>query len=86
MSVNIRAIMLSCLNDIGIFLEEEEDFDLREYIVESLQFVSYILCLEEALGIEIPDELLIYDKMTSFNGYCNAIESVYADNYKEDVL
>ena len=62
------------LNESGIMIElGEDDYDLREYILDSLQFITFIVSLEQTLEIEIGDELLQYDEMASLNNFCYRI-------------
>ena len=72
---NVHAAALQCLDDMGIYTGNlPEDFDLREYLTDSIQFISYILALEDVFHCEIPDHLLVYEKMSSFQAYCRSIE------------
>jgi len=85
--IDIKVTLLNCLEELGIYIENTDmDFDLREYIADSLQFITFIVSLEEALEIEIPDDLLLYDKMHSFNGYCKMIEGVLSGTYQNAIL
>ena len=84
---DIRDIVYEVIDEMGIYVDtEEEDFDLSEYIVNSLQFLTFVLNLEERLGIEIPDDLLLYDKMYSFNGYCRMLSDICKGDYKNDII
>ncbi len=69
---------IQILENMGIcILEayEDEDVDLREYIVDSVQFISLILAVEEAFEFQFPDELLIYDNLKSLNAFVNIVEN-----------
>ena len=61
------------------FCEDKMDFDLREYIVDSLEFVSFIMEIEQHFEIEIPSELLIYDNIKSTVGFANMINEMRAE-------
>ena len=50
--------------------------DLTEYILDSIQFISFIVELERELNIEFPDELLLYDNIRSLNGFISLIENL----------
>ena len=56
----IKNDVIEVLNELGIETEDigENDVDLTEFIVESIMFISFIVELEDKLGIEIPEELL----------------------------
>lgn len=74
--------IVEVLNDMGLvidFCERQIDFDLREYIVDSLEFVSFIMEIEQHFKIEIPSELLIYDNIKSTVGFANMISEMRAE-------
>ena len=56
-----------------------DDIDLHDYIADSMQYVYFIVELEKKLGIELPDEVLLYDNLTSLNGFSNFIEKLLND-------
>ena len=71
--------IVEVLDDMGLvidFNEDKMDFDLREYIVDSLEFVSFIMEIEQHFDIEIPSELLIYDNIKSTVGFANMINEM----------
>lgn len=73
--------IVEVLDDMGLvidFCEDKMDFDLREYIVDSLEFVSFIMEIEQHFEIEIPSELLIYDNIKSTVGFANMINEMKA--------
>lgn len=68
----VKTAILKSLDEIGAFLEDAEigdDLDLREFILDSLQFISFIIELETELNIEIPSELLLFDNLSSFASF-----------------
>ena len=77
--MEIKEKVLYVMESIGVFVEDDvkdTNFDMRDYIVDSLQFISFIVNLEKELGIVYPDELLLMDKIGSFDGFCSIIESL----------
>lgn len=75
---SIRLHVLNALINIGAIVEEidmidKEDVNLQDYILDSIQFITFIIALEDELHVEIPDELLSYDKFLSLNGFCNEL-------------
>ncbi len=73
---NIKKQIFEILDENGIYIEPGdtgEDIDLREYLVDSIQYVYFIVELEERLGVELPDEILIYDNLASLNGFVNMV-------------
>lgn len=60
-------------------VNENDDIDLHEYIADSMQYVYFIVKLEKKLGIELPDEALLYDNLTSLNGFSHFIVKLLND-------
>ncbi|MCL1884679.1 MAG: hypothetical protein FWF81_13130 [Defluviitaleaceae bacterium] len=58
----IHPRMIECFNNLGIIIDEYADnFDIGDFISDSLAFVSFIIELENLFSIEIPDEYLSSD-------------------------
>lgn len=76
--MNIKGNVLSILEQNGIYIKQDADvdIDLRDYIADSFQFITFIVELEEQIGIEFPDEFLTIEKLSSLNGFANIIEAV----------
>lgn len=75
----MRSIVLEVLENMGIMLddiEQTEDIDLTEYIIDSIQFVSFIIELERALDIVLPDNFLLIKNYGSLNTLCEALEEL----------
>lgn len=63
------------LVDKGIELPTQgEDFNLAEYLQDSLEFVAAMVEIEDNLGIEISDEIFGYESMVSFHTFCRLLE------------
>ena len=76
--------IIQALDNIGVFVEsQEEDLDLREYILDSVQFISAIIQIEDEFGIEIPSELLLHDNLASFNSFSKMIEDLSENKTNE---
>ena len=54
--------------------EIEDDINIMEYDISSLEFISIIIRFEEELGIRIPDEVLTIELFQSFNAL---VEFIY---------
>lgn len=77
----MKDILLSLLCEIGIDVDYNEgDFDLSEFIIDSVQFISLIVEIENVLGFELPDEFLFLDKYRSFNALCIALTDIRNNN------
>lgn len=69
--MELKTKIIECLENIGIEVDRqtEDDIDLREYINDSLIFISVIIELEKMLDIEIPDEMLLLENFASLNSF-----------------
>lgn len=69
--MELKTKIIECLENIGIEVDRqtEDDIDLREYINDSLIFISVIIELEKMLDIEIPDEMLLFENFASLNSF-----------------
>ena len=68
----IKLYIFEIFDEAGIYIAEnelEQDLDLRDYLVDSIQFVYFVVELEAKLDIELPDYILIYDNLSSINGF-----------------
>ena len=75
--MDIRDKVLECFLNIGVVIDStEDDIDLKEYIVDSMQFIIAIVEIERIFSIEFPDELLLYETFDSLNGLINIIEGI----------
>ena len=82
--MDVREKILQILDDNGIFVEKERiegDIDLREYVTDSIQFITFIVEIEKVFDMEFPDEFLLFDKIASLNGFSNIVESVLSGEY-----
>lgn len=74
---NIRQKILELMSDIGYFIEDASiDVDIRDYIIDSIEFIGFIVQLEEKLNISFPDEYLMIDTLESLNGLANLLSSI----------
>lgn len=60
------------------------DIDLRDYIVDSLMFISFVVELEKRLNIVFPDDLLFISTLTSLNGFVNMLIEIVNTSGEED--
>ena len=75
----MRELLLNVLDEIGIAIDENErntDFDLSEFFIDSIQFISFIVEVEKRLGFELPDDFLLIEQYRSFNALCNALTDI----------
>lgn len=70
----LKAAIYETLLESGIMIDSiEEDLDLRDFIQDSLQFISFAVNLEQKLNVELDDELLLFNSVASFNNYSQRI-------------
>ena len=70
---DVKKELLTIFEDIGVIVDQENDFDIQDYIMDSLVYMSFIISVEQKLVIEIPDEFLLISHMMSFNAYCESL-------------
>lgn len=77
MNETVQERVLKTLDEVGIFVDNtEEDNDLTNYIEDSIQFMSFVVKLEEEFEIEFPNELLIFDNFKTLDSIENMIQQL----------
>ncbi len=61
------------LDENGIYVSENQDEKLE---LDSITFISIIVCIENELGIEIPDDYLSMEKFMTFNNYIDNVKHI----------
>ena len=74
----IKEEIVQALNNVGLFftIEELEVENIGELIPDSLTYISFIVELEQAFGIDIPDEYLLPERLSSLNGIVEIINKL----------
>lgn len=72
----IKQGLFKCMDNIGIILEndDDKDFDLSEYIFDSITYINFLYQIEEYFSLELNDEMFLVNSMNSFNNYCQLIQ------------
>lgn len=76
---NLQALqsqLLDIFAQTGIIVDHsalEHDIDLRDYVEDSIQFISAVVEIENQLDIELPEELLSFDSLSSFQAFSMSI-------------
>ena len=78
--MNTKDKIIECFSNIGVLIEPQDDVDLKEYIFDSLQFVTAIVEIERVFSIEFSDEMLMYSVFDSLNGLVEIVDSLIEDN------
>ena len=82
---DVREKLLAALDEIGIIVDNtQEEFDLQEYITDSITFITFIVNIEKQLDIDVPDDMLLITKMHSFVAYCEAMLNVVNGTYNTE--
>mgnify|MGYP005751253161 CR=1 FL=1 len=71
----IEEKIIEAFNNIRCTIDIDEvcDISIEEILEDSLIFVSFIVELEQIFSIEIPDEFLLPEKISSFESVKNMI-------------
>ncbi len=74
----IEERIMNAFNAVGIFMTPEEirDAAIDEIIEDSLTYISFIVELEESFCIEIPDEYLLPERLSTFDSIITMIEDL----------
>ncbi|MBN2617909.1 MAG: acyl carrier protein [Spirochaetales bacterium] len=76
----IRSGIDETLKEMGVdIIVSGADIDLREYIYDSLEYINFVLVLEEKLGIEVTNEAILYDNISSLQGYINLLGLLFEE-------
>lgn len=84
----VKDKLFEILNDMGIICDTEkvtEDIDLRDYIVDSIIFIGFIVEIEAKFNFELDDNVLLYDNLQSMNGFVKMIEEYLNDNQVQSI-
>lgn len=80
----IKEKIIECMSNMGIInYENDSNFKIEDYILDSIMFVSFIIELEQMFRIDIPDEYLITDRLQTFDDIYNMIELLTGEKSKE---
>ena len=70
----VKTTIIKLLENNGIIIESgEEDLDLRNYSIDSILFISFIIDVENEFAIAIPDEYLTIELLQTIDGLTNLI-------------
>ena len=72
----MRDKISQCFQTLGIVIGDEENFEIQDYIEDSVSYISFIVELESAFGIEIPDDYLVPDRLKTYQDVVQMVESL----------
>lgn len=75
-------MIIELLESMGfiIFEKDTTDIDIRDYIADSLQFMDFIVRIEEEFTVNLPDDFLGYDILSSCRGFVNMLIEYFTEN------
>ena len=73
--------IIKIIESLGVFAEDNADGTLllENVIEDSIQFISFIIEIEQIFSVEIPDEYLIPERMNTINDVCSLVENLLSD-------
>ena len=75
----IVAIIASIIEEIDLN-SINYDIDLKEIGMDSISFIRLIVILEDEFEIEIPDDYLLFENMSTINKIVNNIKLLISEN------
>lgn len=77
MNEEIKNKICNVLHEMGFVIFENDngdDINLQDYLTDSIQFVDFIVRLEEKFDITLTDEFLDYSAISSMCGFVFMLE------------
>ena len=77
----MRELIFHALDEMGIFFTDSEkksmnDVNIVDYLPDSIEQIMFVVVLEETIGFELPEELLIKDNLLSLNNLAMKLEII----------
>ncbi len=76
---DIKKGIVTCCQNVGIMVACDnlsDDFDIQEYIEDSVMFITLIIELENYFNIDIPDEYLLPETISSLGALTDMISKL----------
>lgn len=76
MSCTYNMLIKILMDDFGvvIFNEENEDFAITDYIIDSISFMQFVISIEESIHKNLPDDFLDYNLLSSIKGFAEKLD------------
>lgn len=71
-----RKQVIECFNNLGFVIDNDDSVDILDILDDSITYISFIIEIEQAFEIEIPDEYLLQGSMRTLGNVCEIIESL----------
>ncbi len=74
----MKAGIIQALENAGVFVdvEEQNEINIINLIDDSIQFVSFVVQLEEIFKIELTSELLVIDNFSTIDSVCEILQAL----------
>lgn len=80
----VYKIIKEAFEDAGVmFRSDDNDIELMEYDIDSVQFIQAIVTIEDMLGIELPEQLLLLDRYPTLESFSESIYDFKTEMYDE---
>ena len=91
----IETTIIETLDEMDVYIDASNtsittddvgptDIDLRDYIVDSIMFITLIVELEKKFNIDFPDELLWIESLSSLSGFSYLLMETINNNREEN--
>ena len=76
MNTSYQVLLKLMKEKIGIVLldDEQNDFAISDYIQDSIEFITFIVFLEEEFETELPDDFLDMELLSSAKGFSEKLD------------
>ena len=75
----IEEKVLRSFENIGIFIEAEENVLIADCVRDSITFISLMVEIEQNCDVSIPDEYFFSGKLNTYQDICNMVEELSGD-------
>jgi acyl carrier protein len=75
----IQSGIIECLKNIGIFVDDADNFELPEYIDDSVSFLTFIVELERKFEVEIPDNYLSMKELNTLSDVYDLVNMIMGE-------
>ena len=81
MNVEFKSVLLvlNMVLDRDVGKEVSFDENLTQYGLDSINFVRFVVCIEEEFNVEIPDEYLLVSSMDNMDKIIQALKDIGVD-------
>lgn len=77
MNNNYSSQIIQCLKNVGLFIDnKDEASDLSDFFADSLNFIMFIVELEQMFHVEIPDKYLLVENLLSIDSVNSMIDEL----------